>query len=89
MKKGELKVTVIATGFQANPKKPSNGSSSPFIQRVTKPMPAAEEEVEVERPSILSRAAAPEVKTPERQVEEVGDDEDDWSAIPAFLRRPK
>lgn len=89
LKKGELKVTVIATGFQANPKKPGNGSSSPFIQRVTKPMPAAEEEVEVERPSILSRAAAPEVKTPERQVEEVGDDEDDWSAIPAFLRRPK
>ena len=86
LKKGELKVTVIATGFQGNQKKPAT-STSPFIQRVTKPVPQIEEEsIEEARPSILSRT---ESRNPDREIEEVGEDDEDWSAVPAFLRRKK
>lgn len=85
LKKGEIKVTVIATGFQANQKKGSSGSGSPFIQRITKQAPpqAEESEAEEDRPIMRSEPK------PDRVIEEIGDDEEDWSAVPAFLRRKK
>lgn len=85
LKKGEIKVTVIATGFQVNQKKTSSGNGSPFIQRITKQAPpqAEESEVEEDRPIMRSESR------PERVIEEIGDDEEDWSAVPAFLRRKK
>lgn len=86
LKKGEIKVTVIATGFQTNNKKSANpAAATPFIQRIKPTAAPAEEPNEDEQPSVFAR---PE-RAAERPLEEVGDDEDDWSAVPAFLRRKK
>lgn len=89
LKKGEIKVTVIATGFQANQKKNNSaqaGSQSPFVQRISqtpsKPTIIINDEITTEE----VQATTP---TPSRVIEEIGDDEDDWSAVPAFLRRKK
>ncbi len=85
LKKGEIKVTVIATGFQVNQKKTSSGNGSPFIQRITKQAPPQTEESEAEEDRPIMRSEP----KPDRVIEEIGDDEEDWSAVPAFLRRKK
>lgn len=110
LKKNEIKVTVIATGF---PEESVGGMSRSHITRQA-PMPQAapEREAEEEAPSrgkifnSLPRKAeerAPEpTPTPSAihndiprrdpkpidQTEDT-DDEDDWGAVPAFLRRSK
>jgi cell division protein FtsZ len=83
VKKGELKVTVIATGFNPSQKKPASSNGSPFIQRVTKSAPAEEEMPTEKATSIFD-------SKPDREIEEIGDDdmEAGWST-PAFLRRKK
>jgi hypothetical protein len=60
-------------------------TGSPFIQRITKQAPpqAEESEAEEDRPIMRSEPK------PDRVIEEIGDDEEDWSAVPAFLRRKK
>lgn len=85
LKKGEIKVTVIATGFQVNQKKTSSGNGSPFIQRITKQSPPQAEESEIEEDRPIMRSEPKQ----DRVIEEIGDDEEDWSAVPAFLRRKK
>lgn len=90
LKKGEIKVTVIATGFQGNQKKgspmQSTASQSPFVQRLSpttsKPTTPVFGDDEIEETPIAT-------PTQNRIIEEIGDDEDDWSAVPAFLRRKK
>ncbi len=110
LKKNELKVTVIATGF---PESEINGDTTivqalgGFRREVKREAaPTAEEEDEREEPArgrIFNsipkreeRESAPEEKrTPEPQREprpvdpSDEDDEDDWGAVPAFLRRSK
>ena len=78
LKKGEIKVTVIATGFDSIISKKS-ASLSPLSRKEKK------EEVKEERPVKI----AP--KKEEVEIEEIDeiDDTDDWSAVPAFLRRGK
>jgi cell division protein FtsZ len=90
LKKGEIKVTVIATGFQAGAKKGSasgNNSQSPFVQRlaptVSKPSAPIFTDDEIDEAPMQ---AAP---VQNRVIEEIGDDDEDWSAVPAFLRRKK
>jgi cell division protein FtsZ len=113
LKKNEIKVTVIATGF---PEEGVSGMSRTHITRqapMQAPAPLPEREVveeEAPRGKIFNslprkteeRPSEPTPSTPNvihndiprrdpkpiDQTEEV-DDEDDWGAVPAFLRRSK
>lgn len=83
LKKGEIKVTVIATGFNVQPttgKKSLFSGNAPVVQR---PIIKKEEEVR----EIKKETPEPK-RMPEKKIEEVSDDEEDWG-IPAFLRRSK
>jgi cell division protein FtsZ len=85
LKKGEVKVTVIATGFQGNQKKLP--PTAPIIQRST----SQAQSIPVEKKEIHNSLPEQPIRRPvERVIEEIGeDDDDDFSAIPAFLRRSK
>lgn len=92
--KGELKVTVIASGF------PESGSSTNTMTAVS-----AKKETEEKKESVLDaltkstpkEKVKKEVKKeeekpqPEPKVlkDEADEDEDDWGGVPAFLRRKK
>ncbi len=93
LKKNEVKVTVIATGFPAGPlagKMPS----SPLFGAVPKEredrgkifnvMPAREEKEEVKTSPLPTPSS--EEKPAAKSKEE---DDDEWGAVPSFLRRPK
>lgn len=92
LKKGELKVTVIATSFSGEvPRKSLFGIGTPAMKEEN----AAQTKKEI-RSTIESTLGTNEfMKKPERaekKVEEemvIEDDGDDWSAVPAFLRRNK
>lgn len=111
LKKGEVKVTVIATGFPAEVQKrslfsnPFNTHAQPlaFGSRTETPTPAREERA-VETPVVIKKEAPavqatasmqsefvkrPEKSEPREDIPTFGEDGDDWSAVPAFLRRPK
>ena len=82
LKKGEVKVTVIATGFPAN----TTGSSAPLFGMGTKDKdeklssPKKEEKKDDKK----------ETKKEEKKDDTILDDsEDEWGAVPAFLRRRK
>ncbi len=87
IKKGEIKITVIATGFPSEISKKATlfqGNAMPPInQRV--------EREERKEPSVAPIIQKPEPKLPpeERRTGEDDDDDQDWGAIPAFLRRNK
>jgi cell division protein FtsZ len=111
LKKNEIKVTVIATGFPEE-----HGSHNATISRrapVAQPEHIEEERVpesrgrifnslggprrtEVEEPTV---ASTPKVETMEvkpelpkrdpKPVDVIDEEEDDWGAVPAFLRRSK
>jgi cell division protein FtsZ len=86
LKKGEIKVTVIATGFpEGAPKK------SIFSAQVQAEANKEEEEKKAEAPKEEPKAAPKKAPIPNTDdfEEEDDDDEDDWNAIPAFLRRKK
>ncbi|KKR64862.1 MAG: Cell division protein ftsZ, partial [Parcubacteria group bacterium GW2011_GWF1_40_5] len=87
LKKGELKVTVIATSFTADaPRK------SLFTGTLLKEENAAMAKKEIHN-SIQSGSTSSDFfkKDKKAEVEEIviEDDGDDWSAVPAFLRRKK
>lgn len=100
MKKGEMKITVIATGFpnelskknnlfgqSANQIFTSNRAQQEQIQATEEPKKA----IEVQQP-VQAAPAQPLIQKPEIQepvVEAELTDEEDWGAIPAFLRRGK
>ena len=116
LKKGEVKVTVIATGFPTDEPKRAP-SSSLFQQPVFQQAPAyvpERQQPEPIAPTIIKKekeaqpAVQPVVSTtsdfvikrgnsadtssaaaPKDDIPTFGDDTDDWSAVPAFLRRPK
>lgn len=92
LKKHELKITVIASGFpegeykrslfQGGPK-PTPEEKQPEKKKVVAPAPKKEE---VQKREIHNGL----IDTESKKDTGIGDDnEDDWSAIPAFLRRPK
>lgn len=113
LKKGEIRVTVIATGF------PNSGSRKSIFQakqgmvasggrteeekeddliieeEVKEKKPSKKEEVKEIRNSIPTAEDFEELEKKEKESIEIvdGDDfeegEDDWSAVPAFLRRKK
>ncbi len=94
LKKGELKVTVIATSFPTDaPKKSLFGSIGVTNQTVLK-----EENVATAKKEITNTIQNNVPKTNSNDfirkttpVEDIiiDDDADDWSAVPAFLRRKK
>lgn len=89
LKKGEIRVTVIATGFVAQPKKQSSPTrSGSFFSQKSTPKEEPQKEKEPEREL---EDYTPEIKKPiiEKQIEEIDDEDDDWSSVPAFLRRKK
>lgn len=121
LKKNELKVTVIATGF---PEETITSPNSPFgVRRTPSPSsipsnqiatkPEVEEDAEPEpaeptRGRIFNSLSVPKRNEPEKNVEPTKpkeadipkrdpkpidpadeDDDDDWGAVPAFLRRSK
>ncbi len=82
LKKGEVRITVIASGFPDTPPR-------------TKPIFVAEKATEPEKgkifnsmmPSSSISKEAPKPITEEKKV--LDDTDDDWGAVPAFLRRAK
>ncbi len=98
LKKGEVHVTVIATGFPAAGIAPRGTPLFNFSTREkeeeVKPLgkifntPAAPVKKEEER----EREMPEEKKLPEvveTKVKKAEEDEDEWGAVPSFLRRPK
>lgn len=106
LKKGEVKVTVIATGFPTESPRRSmfqqqttsytNINANPVIEKAPE-MPAI---VKKETPIQINTNPSPStsdfmVKRAEKEKEETNtdtfssEDSDDWSAVPAFLRRQK
>ena len=90
LKKNEIKVTVIASGF------PENNMKKTY-QDAAHNTPGIQVESE-KKGKIFNAPMAPQVKTtdirPAPQTEEkktpqIDDNDDDWGAIPAFLRRSK
>jgi cell division protein FtsZ len=76
LKKGEVRVTVVAAGFPSEAPKKSLFDGKIF-NSVT---PTQSAEPKVEMPSKVTEApVAPKAE----------DDEDDWGSVPAFLRRSK
>ncbi len=89
LKKGEMKVTVIATGF------PTDMPKRSLFQNQIKIEPAI---VTTTKEDILSAIKKEPKDTnndyikknePVKEDDLFVDDTDDWSAVPAFLRRPK
>jgi cell division protein FtsZ len=96
LKKGEVKVTVIATGFGDNPAAaPSVRAKSLFSS------PEAKEEIKGKiHNSIASTPVKEKEEKPEPKpipviedkkssIPTIDHDDDDWGAVPAFLRRKK
>lgn len=83
MKKGDLKVTVIASGFPEGIVKKSLFSSN----REEKKNNEQTEIEKKEEPKIIKKEEKKEEKKNNQKITE--DDDDDWSAVPAFLRRSK
>ncbi|MDE2071136.1 MAG: cell division protein FtsZ [Patescibacteria group bacterium] len=90
LKKGEIKVTVIATGFPAAGVAPRGTplfaafGSREKDEAPLKPLAKEKKVAEDERPSTLKM---PEPVLTPKKVEE--EEEEEWGAVPSFLRRPK
>ncbi len=81
IKKGDMKITVIATGFPTEGVKKNNLFGAQAVQQLFKTADQEKKEAPmVQKPEIKVEEPAP--------VEEEGTEED-WAAIPAFLRRNK
>ena len=97
LKKGEVKVTVIATGFPTDAPKRSlfqqQPQNSPLAFSPAKDKEEAKKEINNSMPSDYVKKTEPAaVKQPTATIimdDAFEDDTDDWSAVPAFLRRPK
>lgn len=85
MKKGDLKVTVIASGFPEGAVKKSIFSTG-REEKKEEPIPQQKKK---EEPKVMKKEVKKE--DPKKEVKAPTDDEDDddWSAVPAFLRRSK
>lgn len=80
LKKGEVKITIIASGFPegGTPRRADEGASR-IVNRVQAPAPAPEP----------VQAPAPAREDEPAKVAVESGEEDEWSAVPAFLRRSK
>lgn len=96
MKKGELKITVIATGFPTETSKKQNlfaGNQQLFNRQTDQQSSAslqttAQPDREPMVKPMVQKADNRSMET-ETMEPESGEEEEDWGAIPAFLRRNK
>jgi len=90
LKKGEMKVTVIATGFPTDMPKRSLFQSQVKANEPTMATAKKEEIVQAVKES-QKDTSSDYIKKPEPVVDNdlFIDDTDDWSTVPAFLRRKK
>ncbi|PIT90887.1 cell division protein FtsZ [Candidatus Kaiserbacteria bacterium CG10_big_fil_rev_8_21_14_0_10_49_17] len=91
LKKNEVKVTVIATGF---PEGAFNHTKSSSLFQIPNKKDEEEKEEKVTgkiyNPAPTTPKKEKNVKEPEEKDEKKDDeDDDDWGAVPAFLRRSK
>lgn len=94
LKKGELKITVIATSFPTDtPKKSLFGSIGALNQTILKEdnVATAKKEITNTIQNNVPKTNGNEFIRKTTPVEDIiiDDDADDWSAVPAFLRRKK
>ncbi len=94
LKKGEIKVTVIATSFPAD--MPRKSLFTPNLEGQTLVKDEAPVVVKKEIHNAIQSTTTPAndafIKRTEKKIEVediIDDDGDDWSAVPAFLRRKK
>jgi cell division protein FtsZ len=91
LKKGELKVTVIATGFSGGVRRrdPLESVGTPAdAKRDTEDSPSQKAEKEARKPKKKLEVIEDFDDTPTQKMDELYTD-DDWGAVPAFLRRGK
>lgn len=80
LKKGEVKITVIASGFPES-----------FMKKSLFGDKGSHEESDRGKifNSVFAKEKAEKVEEPEEKKQNIIDDEDEWGAVPAFLRRSK
>lgn len=90
LNKGEVKVTIIASGFPEGTMKRSLFSSSeekkeeePAKGKIFNSISPNKEKEEVKKVEVKKQ------ETREDDIKDSDDDDDEWSAVPAFLRRSK
>lgn len=84
LKKGEMKVTVIATGFPTDMPRRSLFQS----QKIGEPTIATATKEEITQ-AVVKETGKEILKKTEKEDDLFIDDTDDWSTVPAFLRRNK
>lgn len=94
LKKNEVKVTVIASGFPENQVIRATGSSGSLFQfgKDTGSEDIEEDDRVEEEVAPKQKDDAEERRRPrdiEKKEKDSDDDDDDWGAVPAFLRRSK
>ncbi|MBP6857624.1 MAG: cell division protein FtsZ [Candidatus Pacebacteria bacterium] len=82
IKKGEMKITVIATGFPTEGGKKNNLFGSQTPQQIFNKSEPTEKK---ENPMVQKA----EIRSEDEEVVDGENSEEDWGAIPAFLRRGK
>ena len=91
LKKGEIKVTVIATGFPTDMPKRSLFQMTSKPQTVEQSLSSLTKEDVMQTIKETPKAETKEVEKNKEIIEDdlFVDDTDDWSTVPAFLRRGK
>jgi len=91
LKKGEIKVTVIATGFDGKPTKKSSVAQliNAHQQAEQKKHPQGKEEVKISQEKMPKAKMLEEDDESIEIIDDTDDDANDWASIPAFLRRNK
>ncbi len=96
MKKGEVRITVIATGFPENAVRKSIFQESPTHKSLEQKADDAEKKGKIYNTIPSTSTTSTPVKTEDSQTEKKpiaaqpdDMDDDEWSAVPAFLRRSK
>ncbi len=98
LKKGEMKITVIATGFPTDGPKKSlfareqvRGEAQVLPLKSREELNQPQQESQPIKKEIHNTSTVDFVKKQEESESssDLIDEEDDWSAVPAFLRRPK
>lgn len=89
IKKGEMKITVIATGFPTEGIKKNNLFAGQSAQQIFARKETEEKREQQPAPTNAPMVQKPEVRPEEADIIDGDGTEEDWGAIPAFLRRNK
>jgi len=94
LKKGELKITVIASSFPENLQRKATSLFPQKAEEVTREkifntMPSFMKQQEKSAPQPVVEDRRPDPVPEQTPAAHLEDDNDDWGAVPAFLRRSK